>query len=135
MLSLEYNLEHILIRDKDADEDKQRESGNMGNMFDPDCNSAFLEENPDRLMDAEEGESSPVECWEGEEIEHSEIDTDNSGNEGNDRNGYLGVYEIHEKVPDCNRSSEAFNRFGPIAWYFWSKNPGNEISEKLEGHE
>lgn len=121
-----------MIRHEDAHSDEEGESCDVDIVLDLAGDGFDSEEAGDGRVDREEEESSAVECGEWKEIEDSEIYADERGDDGDDCDRRLGVYELDEETPDRDRSAEAFDRVVSIGRCLWDEDLAEEITEELE---
>ena len=88
----------------------------------------FFGKNPDNPMDNQKCKSSAIESWKRKEIKYSKIDTDECSNKEDNRKSYFRIEKVHKEIPDSNRTTETFYRFGPFCRNSRSNNPLHESS-------
>lgn len=134
ILLLKKQFQYVLICHEYREKYKERESCDMDILLYLPMEHLFLRKESYNPVDDEECESSTVECRKRQEIEYSEIDTDKRRDEEYDRNSDFGIQEIHEEISDSDRSSEGFDRFGPLKRSLGSNDFLHETSEKFQCH-
>jgi len=78
---LKDNLHDIIIGDENTYEDQESKSPNVDPMFDTSDYVLFTKQGSRDPTHCKEEETTSIECWEWEEIEYSEIHTNQRGDE------------------------------------------------------